>query len=78
MKFMTEIEQGGIPVVPLRGSRPWNPDGDRDMDLLVPATVEELTVERHATARDAYRAEADAWREKYAADHGWKDPPKLP
>ena len=56
MKFMQEIEKGGIPVVPLRGSGQWNPDGDRDFDLLVPATVESLTVERHASARDAYRA----------------------
>jgi ribulose-phosphate 3-epimerase len=78
MKFMQEIEKGGIPVVPLRGSGQWNPDGDRDFDLLVPASVEALTVERHATARDTYRAEADAWRDKYAAEHGWTDPPTLP
>jgi ribulose-phosphate 3-epimerase len=78
MKFMREIEKGGIPVVPLRGSGQWNPDGDRDFDLLVPATTEELTESRHAVARDAYRAEADEWRVAYAAKHGWKDPPKLP
>src|SRR5262245_63657762 len=77
MRFMTEIEKGGIPVVPLRGSGQWNPDGDRDMDLLVPATVEELTVERHATARDDYRVEAEAWRKEYAAADGWKDWTKL-
>jgi Ribulose-phosphate 3 epimerase family len=76
--FMAEIEKGGIPVVPLRGSGQWNPDGDRDMDLLVPATVEQLTEERHAPARDAYLREAATWREVYAAEHGWKDPPKLP
>jgi hypothetical protein len=78
MRFMQEIEKGGIPVVPLRGGGQWNPDGDRDFDLLVPATVEELAVSRHAAARDAYRAEADDWRVTYAAEHGWKDPPKLP
>ena len=78
MTFMQEIEKGGIPVVALRGSGQWNPDGDRDFDLLVPATVEELTVERHAAARDVYRAEADAWRDQYAAEHGWTDPPQLP
>ena len=78
MKFMQEIEKGGIPVVPLRGSGQWNPDGDRDMDLLVPATVEQLTEVRHEAAREKYLAEAAAWREAYAAEHGWKDPPKLP
>jgi ribulose-phosphate 3-epimerase len=78
MKFMVEIEKGGIPVVPLRGSGQWNPDGDRDMDLLVPATVEQLTEERHSEARDAYLRDAATWRDRYAAEHGWKDPPKLP
>ena len=62
----------------LRGSGQWNPDGDRDMDLLVPATVEQLTEERHAAARDAYLRDAATWRDAYAAEHGWKDPPKLP
>jgi ribulose-phosphate 3-epimerase len=78
MKFMQEIEKGGIPVVPLRGAGQWNPDGDRDFDLLVPATVEDLTVSRHAAAREDYLVEAEAWRTEYAAAHGWKDPPKLP
>ncbi|MFL5770970.1 MAG: ribulose-phosphate 3-epimerase [Chloroflexota bacterium] len=78
VKFMQEIEKGGIPVVPLRGSGQWNPDGDRDFDLLVPATVEELTVARHAEGRDRYLVEADVWRKQYAAEHGWKDRPKLP
>jgi ribulose-phosphate 3-epimerase len=78
MQFMADIEKGGIPVVPLRGSGQWNPDGDRDMDLLVPATVEKLTEDRHAHERDRYLAQAAKWREEYAAEHGWKDPPKLP
>ena len=77
MKFMQEIEQGGIPVVPLRGTGQWNPDGDRDFDLLVPATVEDLIVSRHAAAREDYLVEAEAWRKQYAAEHGWTDPPKL-
>ena len=59
-KFMAEIEKGGIPVIPLRGTGQFNPDGVRDYDLLVPATVEALTVERHAADRDRYLAEADA------------------
>ena len=56
---MDEIEAGGIPVVMLRGDGQMNPDGVRDFDLLVPATVEALVTERHAAARDAYRREAD-------------------
>ena len=50
---------------------------DRDFDLLVPATVEDLTVSPHAAAREDYLVEAEAWRKQYAAENGWKDPPKL-
>ena len=76
-KFMAEIEKGGIPVIPLRGAGRFNPDGVRDFDLMVPATVEKLTAERHAAAREKYVAEAETWREEYAREHGWTDPPKL-
>jgi ribulose-phosphate 3-epimerase len=76
-KFMAEIEKGGIPVIPLRGAGRFNPDGVRDFDLMVPATVAELTAKRHATARDNYAAEAETWREEYAREHGWTEPPKL-
>ena len=76
-KFMAEIEKGGIPVIPLRGAGRFNPDGVRDFDLMVPATVAELTAKRHAAARDEYSAEAEAWREEYALKHGWTEPPKL-
>ena len=73
-KFMREIEAGGIPVIPLRGSGQFNPDGVRDYDLLVPASAEELTIERHAEERARYLEEAARWREAYAAEHGWADP----
>jgi ribulose-phosphate 3-epimerase len=76
-KFMAEIEAGGVPVIPLRGSGRFNPDGVRDYDLMVPATVETLVVERHGDARVRFEAEAEAWREAYAREHGWTDPPKL-
>jgi ribulose-phosphate 3-epimerase len=76
-KFMREIEAGGVPVIPLRGSGRFNPDGVRDYDLMVPATVEQLVIERHAEARERYAGEAEAWREEYAREHGWTDPPKL-
>jgi hypothetical protein len=76
-QFMREIETGGIPVIPLRGSGRFNPDGVRDYDLLVPASAEELTIERHAADRQRYLDEAERWREAYAAEHGWAEPASL-
>jgi ribulose-phosphate 3-epimerase len=61
-QFMDRIEEGGIPVVMLRGDGQLNPDGVRDYDLLVPATAEGLVVERHAAERDEYARLAEAWR----------------
>ncbi len=75
-KFMAEIEAGGIPVLALRGGGQFNPDGSQDYDVMVPATVEALTIERFGEARERYRAAADRWREAYAAEHGWTAPPK--
>ena len=60
--------------MPLRGTGQWNPDGDRDFDLLVPATVEDLIVSRHAAARERYLVEAEALAQAYAAEHGWTGP----
>src|SRR4051812_29179204 len=73
-RLMTDIERGGIPVIALRGNGQFNPDGVRDYDLLVPATVATLTEERHALDRDRYLAEAAAWRTTYIAEHGIKPP----
>ena len=50
-QLMDEIEAGGVPVVMLRGDGAMNPDGVRDYDLLVPASVETLVTERHAASR---------------------------
>jgi len=66
-RFMDEIEVGGIPVLMLRGDGDINPDGVRDYDLLVPATAEMLTIDRHAAARGRYLAEAEAWRARVRA-----------
>ncbi len=74
LRFMAEIERGAIPVIPLRGSGQFNPDGVRDYDLLVPASVEALTVERHAADRERYLGEAAAWRAAYIAEHGIRPP----
>jgi ribulose-phosphate 3-epimerase len=76
-EFMREIEAGGVPVLPLRGSGRFNPDGVRDYDLMVPATVEKLVAERHSEARERWEAKAERWREEYARDHGWTEPPAL-
>jgi ribulose-phosphate 3-epimerase len=69
-RFMAEIESGGIPVIMLRGEGQVNPDGVRDYDLLVPLSVESLTQERHAEAREAYERDADQWREASSRDLG--------
>ena len=76
-ELMAEIEAGGIPVLPLRGSGQFNPDGVRDYDVLVPASAEVLTEQRHAAAREASLARAAAWREAYIAQHGVKPPETL-
>jgi ribulose-phosphate 3-epimerase len=68
-RFMAEIEAGGIPVIMLRGDGQMNPDGLRDYDLLVPASVQVLTEERHASEREARVIEADAWRAEYLREH---------
>ena len=62
-----DIEGTGVPVVMLRGDGQVNPDGVRDYDLLVPATVEDHVVERVATRRDALLVEADDWRRSFPA-----------
>ena len=77
-RFMDEIEAGGVPVVILRGDGQINPDGVRDYDLLVPATVEALVVQRHASAREAYLRQADAWREAFIREYGIIAPPSHP
>jgi ribulose-phosphate 3-epimerase len=77
-RFMDEIEAGGIPVVMLRGDGQINPDGVRDYDLLVPATVEALVVERHSDARAAYQREAADWREAFIQERGVIAPPSYP
>jgi ribulose-phosphate 3-epimerase len=77
-RLMDEIEAGGIPVVILRGEGVINPDGVRDYELLVPATVEAVVIERHAPARERYRREAEAWREAFIREHGVIAPPSQP
>ncbi len=61
-RLMVEIEATGIPAVILRGDGQINPDGVRDYDLLVPATVEAQVVKGHRASRERFLHEADAWR----------------
>jgi ribulose-phosphate 3-epimerase len=66
-RLMDEIEATGIPVIMLRGDGQINPDGVRDYELLVPASVEAHVVEQHGSSRDRFIAEAEAWRASIAA-----------
>jgi ribulose-phosphate 3-epimerase len=76
--LMDEIEAGGVPVVMLRGDGQMNPDGIRDYDLLVPASVESVVVERHADARATFERDADTWRTAFIAEHGVIPPAGYP
>jgi ribulose-phosphate 3-epimerase len=77
-RLMGAIEAGGIPVVMLRGDGQINPDGIRDYDLLVPASVAALVAERHDRDRVALEGDAEAWRETFIAEHGVIPPPSHP
>jgi ribulose-phosphate 3-epimerase len=77
-RFMDEIEARGVPVVMLRGDGQINPDGIRDYDLLVPASVEALVRERHTERRAVYERNAEAWRVQFIAEHGVIPPPSHP
>ena len=76
-RFMADIERGGIPVIMLRGEGGMNPDGVRDYDLLVPASAEALTIERHAGARAERLTEAETWRHDYVRRFGVQPPKTL-
>jgi ribulose-phosphate 3-epimerase len=58
----TALEAAGVPVIMLRGDGQMNPDGVRDYDLLIPATVEDAVLRRFGPDRDRLGEEADAWR----------------
>ena len=66
-RLMDEIEATGIPVMMLRGDGQVNPDGVRDYDLLIPASVEEHVMDAHGPSRERLLAEADAWRQSFVA-----------
>jgi ribulose-phosphate 3-epimerase len=67
-RLMDEIEATGIPVMMLRGDGRVNPDGVRDYDLLIPASVEEHVIDAHGPSRERLLAQADAWRQSFVAN----------
>ncbi len=69
-RLMAEIEATGIPVIMLRGDGQVNPDGVRDYDLLVPASVEAHVIATHGASRDRLLVEADGWRADLVAAKG--------
>jgi ribulose-phosphate 3-epimerase len=72
------IEARGVPVIMLRGGGRWNPDGIRDYDLLIPATVESVVEQEHGSARQTALVEAEAWRESWIRERGVTPPPSPP
>jgi ribulose-phosphate 3-epimerase len=77
-ELMDQIEAGGIPAIMLRGDGTMNPDGIRNYDLLVPATVEAIVIERHERDRQRYLRAAEAWREAFIRERGVIAPPSHP
>ena len=78
-RLWTRSRPAGIPVVMLRGDGQINPDGVRDYDLLVPATVEAL-VDRapSPTSGRATSATPTAGASGFIAEHGVIPPPSHP
>lgn len=73
-RLRTELEAAGVPVIMLRGDGQINPDGVRDYELLIPATVEDAVIERFGPLRAQLGVEAEAWRaELIAAGHSAAD-----
>jgi ribulose-phosphate 3-epimerase len=64
-QLMDEIEATGIPVMMLRGDGQINPDGVRDYELLVPASVEAHVLEHHGATLDRLLREAATWRDSF-------------
>ncbi len=65
LQLVAEIETTGIPVVMLRGEGQINPDGVRDYDLLIPATIEDHVLTHHRATRERLLREADDWRASF-------------
>lgn len=62
-----ELEAAGVPVIMLRGDGQINPDGVRDYEIMIPATVEDAVVQRFGPMRARLSDEAEAWRRELIA-----------
>lgn len=62
-----ELEAAGVPVIMLRGDGVINPDGVRNYELMIPATVEDAVIARFGPLRDRLGEAADAWRAELVA-----------
>jgi ribulose-phosphate 3-epimerase len=58
-RLQDEISRGGIPVLMFRAGIPEGPTADIDYELLIPASVEPLAIERHGPLRDELLREAE-------------------
>jgi ribulose-phosphate 3-epimerase len=63
-----ELEAVGVPVIMLRGDGQINPDGVRDYELMIPATVEDAAIERFGPLRERLGADADRWRAELVSE----------
>ncbi len=71
------LEGAGVPVIMLRGDGQINPDGVRDYELMIPATVEDAVIERFGPLRAQLGDEAEAWRAELIASGNVKPHPTL-
>ena len=62
IQLEAEMEAGGIPVLRLRAGLPVVPLVQPDDELLIPATVAAVALERHARRRGSLLAESEAWK----------------
>jgi ribulose-phosphate 3-epimerase len=76
-RLRASLEGAGVPVIMLRGDGQINPDGVRDYELMIPATVEDAVIERFGTLRAQLGEEAEAWRAQLIATGNVKPHPTL-
>jgi hypothetical protein len=76
-RLRASLEGAGVPVIMLRGDGQINPDGVRDYELMIPATVEDAVIERFGPLRAQLGEEAEAWRAELIATGNVKPHPTL-
>ncbi len=66
-RLSKELEGVGVPVIMLRGDGQINPDGVRNYELMIPATVEDAVIARFGSLRERLGKEAETWRAELIA-----------